>query len=104
MIPFANAEDLWNQRIVNASLVTCEDFGRLTLPRALVAIGWVGGFYAGRKNDVMVDLQLFLDRAERVIAFCRENPSLRLEAVVEQEMRSPNIPSVEERDSRERQR
>jgi hypothetical protein len=82
----ARADDLEEHRIVDASLLTCGDVERLTLPRALVTIGWVGGFYAGLKNDTRVDIPIFVDRAERVISFCRENQSMRLMAVVEQEL------------------
>jgi hypothetical protein len=74
----ARADDLEGQRVVDASLITCGEFLRMPLLRALVLVGWVGGFYAGRKNDTKVEVPAFMDEADRVISLCRENESMRL--------------------------
>src|SRR5690242_4105360 len=68
LISLSRAEDLGDHQIVDMSSVTCGDFERFPLPRALVAIGWVGGFYAGLKNDTRVDIPVFVDKAERVMS------------------------------------
>lgn len=83
----ARAEDLEGQQVVDVSLITCGEFGRMPLPRALVLVGWVGGFYDGRKNDTQVEVPAFVDMAERVISLCRENESMRLMALVDRELR-----------------
>ena len=44
-------KDLEGQQVVDVSLITCGEFGRMPLLRALVLVGWVGGFYDARKND-----------------------------------------------------
>lgn len=109
LISLARAEDPGDQPIVDVSLLTCGDFVGLSLPRALIAVGWVGGFYAGLKKDTRVDIPLFVDRAEQVIAFCHDNKSMRLMTVVEQELRrdhehvpfhSPSPPSSGDHGSR----
>ena len=69
----ARAEDLEGQQVVDVSLITCGEFGRMPLLRALVLVGWVGGFYDGRKNDTKVEVLAFVDMAERVISLCRDN-------------------------------
>ena len=88
----ARAEDLVGQQVVDVSLITCGEFGRMPLPRALVLVGWVGGFYDGRKNDTKVEVLAFVDMAERVISLCRENESMRLMALVDQELRREQGP------------
>ena len=82
----ARAEDLADHQILDMSSLTCSEFERLSLPKALLTIGWVGGFYAGRKNETTVDIPVFVQTAERLIAFCRENPSLNLMGAVDQEL------------------
>jgi hypothetical protein len=88
----ARAEDLKAQQVVDVSLITCGEFGRMPLPRALVLVGWVGGFYDGRKNDTKVEMLAFVDMAERVISLCRENESMRLTALIDQELRREQGP------------
>ena len=88
----AGAEDLKGQQVVDVSLITCGEFGRMPLLRALVLVGWVGGFYDGRKNDTEVEVLAFADMAERVISLCRENESMRLMALVDQELRREQGP------------
>jgi hypothetical protein len=88
----ARAEALEGQEVVDVSLMTCGEFGRMPLLRALVLVGWVGGFYDGRKNDTKVEVPVFVDMAERVIFLCRENESMRLMALVDQELRRKQRP------------
>jgi hypothetical protein len=77
------AEDLEEHRVIDISLVTCGEFGRMPLPRALVLVGWVSGFYAGLENDTKVDVPVFVEKAERVISLCRQDESMRLMTLVE---------------------
>ena len=89
----AHAGDVWEQRIVDASLVTCGDLDRLPLPKALVAIGWIGGYYAGQTNNQKIDTSLFIDRAERALTLCREHKSMRVMEAVDQVLRQENKPT-----------
>ena len=88
----ARADDLEGQRVVDVSLITCGEFLRMPLVRAFVLVGWVGGFYAGRKNDTKVDVLAFADEAERVISLCRENESMRLMTLVDEDLRREQGP------------
>ena len=86
------AEDLEGQQVVDVSLITCGEFGRMPLLRALVLVGWVGGFYDARRNDTKVEVLAFVAMAERVISLCRDNESMRLMALVDQELRREQGP------------
>jgi len=90
----ARAEDLRGQAVVDASLITCGEFVRMPLAPALVLVGWVGGFHAGQKNDTKVDLVAFVDEADRVISLCRENESMRLMSLVEEDLRHAQGPGL----------
>jgi hypothetical protein len=72
---------------------TIARFERMPLPRALVLAGWIGGFYAGLKNDTKVDVPAFVNNADHMIALCREHESMRLMALVEQELRRDHKPA-----------
>jgi hypothetical protein len=88
----ARADDLEGQRVVDVSLITCGEFLRMPLTQALVLVGWVGGFYAGRGNDTKVEMPVFMDEAERVISLCHENQSMRLMTVVDEDLRRQQGP------------
>ena len=66
----------------------------MPLPRALVLVGWVGGFYDGRKNDTKVEVLAFVDMAERVNSLCRENESMRLMALVDRNCAASKGPEM----------
>lgn len=83
----AVAEELGHeQEIVDVSRITCGEFGRMPLPRALVLVGWIGGFYAGQTRETRVEVPAFIEVADRVIALCREDEAKRLMAVVDEEV------------------
>ena len=65
----------------------------MPLPKALLLTGWIGGFYAGRKNETKVEISDFVDKAERVISLCRENEAMRLMALVAQELCRDQAPT-----------
>jgi len=83
----ARADDLEGQRVVDVSLITCGEFVRMPIGQALVLVGWVAGFFAGRTNDTKVEVLDFVDEAERVISLCRENESTRLMTLVDEDWR-----------------
>jgi hypothetical protein len=69
--------------VVDMSSFSCGDLLRIPLPQALVVVGWFGGFYAGLNDDPKVNLSMFVNDAEEVIALCRENESTSVMALVE---------------------
>ncbi len=73
--------------------ITCGEFGRMPLLRALVLVGWVGGFYDGRKNDTKVEVLAFADMAERMNSPIRDNELMRLMALVEAARRGASLSS-----------
>jgi hypothetical protein len=55
----------------------------MPLPQALVVVGWIGGFYAGLKNDTRVHVLTFVDDADQIIGLCRTNGSSSVMTLVE---------------------
>ena len=90
---WARAGDVETPRVVDIASITCGDFERLSLPTALVLVGWIGGFYAGLRDDTKVDPSAFGDKADHVLALCRGNESMTLMALVEQELRPDREPA-----------
>ena len=78
-----DAESPKENLIVDMSSFSCGDLLRIPLPQALVVVGWFGGFYAGLNDNPKVNVSMFVDNAEEVIALCRENESTRVMALVE---------------------
>jgi len=81
-VNLVRAESLGNQ-IVDMSSLSCAELLRLPLPQALIAVGWVGGFYAGLKNDSRVNILMFAGDADQIIALCRKNESTSVMTLVE---------------------
>jgi hypothetical protein len=77
------ADEREQNRVVDMSSFTCAEFLQLPLPQALIAVGWIGGFYAGLRNDPNVNVPEFTDKADQIIALCREDQSIGVMALVE---------------------
>ena len=80
-------------RIIDMSTLSCGDLLRMPLPEALIAVGWIGGFYAGLKNDPNVNVPEFADKADQIIALCREDQSAGVMALVERTFHLRQAPS-----------
>ena len=89
------AESPEKSRIVDMSSLSCGELLQLPLPQALIAVGWIGGFYAGLKNDPNVNVPEFADKADQIIALCRENESTSVMALVERTLHPLQAPSTE---------
>jgi hypothetical protein len=83
----ARADEPVEQQVVDVSLITCGEFLRMPLAQALVLVGWIGGFHAGRMNDTNVEMQAFVGEAERVISLCHDNQPMRLMTLVDEDLR-----------------
>ena len=59
----------------------------MPLAQALVLVGWIGGFHAGRMDDTNVEMQAFVGEAERVISLCHDNQPMRLMTLVDEDLR-----------------
>jgi hypothetical protein len=82
-VNLVRAESLEGNRIVDISALSCADLLRMPLPQALIAVGWIGGFYAGLKNDSRVNVLVFANDADQIIALCRKNESTSVMTLVE---------------------
>ena len=83
IVNLVSAENLEGNRVVDMSSLSCGELLRMPLPEALIAVGWIGGFYAGLKNDPKVNVPVLADKADQIIALCRENESTGVMALVE---------------------
>ena len=79
----SSAQNREGDRVVDMSSLTCGELLRVPVPQALIAVGWIGGFYAGLENDPKVNLRAFAEMADQIIALCRENESAGVMALVE---------------------
>jgi hypothetical protein len=79
----SSAQNREGDRVVDMSSLTCGELLRVPVPQALIAVGWIGGFYAGLKNDPKVNLPAFAEMADQIIALCGENESTGVMALVE---------------------
>jgi hypothetical protein len=95
IVNLVSAEGLEGNRVVDMSALSCGEFLRIPLPQALIAVGWIGGFYAGLKNDPKVNVLVFADKADQIVALCRENESIGVMALVERTFHPLQGPSTE---------
>ena len=77
------AQSLEDNPSVDMSALSCADLLRMPLPEALIVVGWIGGFYAGLRNDPTVQLSIFADDADRILNLCRTNQSTSVMTLVE---------------------
>jgi len=89
-----SAESPERNRVVDMSSLSCGDLLRMPLPEALIAVGWIGGFYAGVKNDPKVDVPMFANEADQVVALCRQDEAISVMALVERTFHPLQEPSA----------
>ncbi len=94
IVNLVSAENPEGNRVVDMSSLSCAELLRMPLPVALIAVGWIGGFYAGLKNDPKVNVRVFADKADQIIALCRENESTSVMALVERTLHPLQAPST----------
>ena len=95
IVSLVSAENPEGNGVVDMSSLSCGELLRMPLPKALIAVGWIGGFYAGLKNDPKVNVPVFADKADQIIALCRENESTSVMALVERTLHPLQAPSTE---------
>ena len=71
------------QVTIDVSKITCDQFlqHKVSNPR-FIAI-WLSGFYAGKRNNPVVDTQTMEGNADRVSAYCDLNRKMALMQAVE---------------------
>ena len=95
IVNLVSAEGLEGNKVVDMSSLSCGELLRIPLPQTLIAVGWIGGFFAGLKNDPKVNVLVFADKADQIIALCRENESTGVMALVERTFHPLQEPSTE---------
>jgi acid stress chaperone HdeB len=71
------------QVTVDMSKITCDQFvqHKVSNPRSIAI--WLSGFYAGKRNNSVVDVQTLERDADRVTAYCVSNRNMVLMQAVE---------------------
>jgi hypothetical protein len=71
------------QVTIDVSKITCDQFlqNKVSSPRIIAA--WLSGFYAGKRNNPVVDTQTLERNADRVSAYCDSNRKMVLMQAVE---------------------
>lgn len=66
------------QVTVDVSKITCEQyvFSKIASPRSLA--NWLSGYYSGKQNKTVVDMQAFETAADAVEKACRLPQNLKL--------------------------
>jgi acid stress chaperone HdeB len=69
------------QTTIDVAKITCEQFVLMTVaPPDYLAI-WLNGFYHGKRNNTVIEVQQFKDNAEKVKRYCLYNKGTLMEAV-----------------------
>ena len=77
------ASQVQAQVTVDVAKITCDQFiqHKITTPR-YIAI-WLSGFYAGKRNELVVDVQKLEQNAADMLAYCVLNREVLLTQAVE---------------------
>jgi hypothetical protein len=75
--------------LIDITTVSCRELLKTPLPRALVLVGWLGGYFSGLRNESKVDPRKFIEGADRVLLRCQEDETLALIEVAKREFRDP---------------
>ena len=71
------------QVTIDVSKITCDQFlqNKVSSPRIIAA--WLSGFYAGKRNDPVVDTRALERNVDKVSAYCESNRDMVLMQAVE---------------------
>ena len=70
MTPLAYAQ------ILDMEKVRCDELSRVYLEQYPFFDAWMSGYYHGKKGQTVVDARQFAANAQKVLQFCRANPSV----------------------------
>jgi hypothetical protein len=71
------------QVMVDVSKITCDQYITQRITHSQTVNVWLSGFYAGRRNNPMVDTQALNRNANRVSRFCESHRDMQLLDAVE---------------------
>ncbi|MDR6757778.1 acid stress chaperone HdeB [Mycoplana sp. BE70] len=68
---------------VDMSKLTCKEVGAMPAARTLGVAMWVNGYVHGKAGNPMIDGEKAHANAEKVVAYCKENPGTTLADAIE---------------------
>jgi len=71
------------QITIDMSKITCDQFLQHKVGNPRVIAAWLSGFYAGKRNNPVVDQQTLERNVDKVSAFCDSNRKTLLMQAVE---------------------
>jgi HdeA/HdeB family len=76
------------QVTIDVSKISCDQYllNKVADPAAIAV--WLSGFYAGKRNNPVVDTQTLQHSAERVSEYCGSNRNMTLMEAVETTLRA----------------
>ena len=69
------------QTTIDVAKISCEQFVLLQVSDPDYLAIWLSGFYNGKRNNTVVEIQRFKENAEKVKRYCLYNKASLLEAV-----------------------
>jgi acid stress chaperone HdeB len=61
------------QVTLDVAKITCGQFALFTIADPHDIAAWLSGYYNGRKNNTILDIQAFKERTNKLIDYCRIN-------------------------------
>ena len=77
-LPFLFATAAHAQVTIDASKITCEQyvFSKIGNPRSIAL--WLSGYYSGKRNSTVVDVQAFEANVDKMERFCKQQENLKM--------------------------
>ena len=69
------------QTTIDVAKISCEQFVLLRVADPDYLAIWLSGFYNGKRNNTVVEIQKFKENAEKVKRYCLYNKGSLMEAV-----------------------
>jgi acid stress chaperone HdeB len=71
------------QVTIDVSKITCDQYLLNKVANSRTVAAWLGGFYAGKRNNPVVDTMALERNAEKVSEYCGSNRNMTLMRAVE---------------------
>ena len=65
------------------SKLTCKEVGSMSAPKTIGVAMWVNGYVHGKAGNPMIDGDKAHANAEKVVAYCKSNPTTTLADAIE---------------------
>jgi acid stress chaperone HdeB len=63
---------------VDVSKITCDQYVHAKIATPLYLAAWISGYYNGKRNNVMVDLQTLEENATKVQNYCYDEKNFKV--------------------------